>query len=156
MRGAIFLSIVLPAIPLGACTTTYYPGPDPVPVIGAQLIGSSGGCVDVQDGGTADGTPVNLYHCHGSPNERWFIGRGRISESFGSCLDVQGGVAAEAAPLILNACNGSPSQHWSVSDGKVVGVGDKCIDAAGAADADFTPLILVTCKAVASQQWTVQ
>jgi hypothetical protein len=68
-----FLKLLCVAvIALPACTTaTYVAGPDPIPVIGAQLIGTEGGCADVQDGGTADGTPVNLFHCHGSTNQRW-------------------------------------------------------------------------------------
>ena len=73
---------------VAACTTTYIEPPDPTPIIGAQLIGRDGECIDVQDGGTANGTPIVVVHCHGSPNQRWFVQNGVISENYGSCIDV--------------------------------------------------------------------
>jgi hypothetical protein len=54
-------------------------------------MGRDGECVDVQDGGTTDGTPIVVVRCHGSPNQRWFVKSGVISENFGSCMDVLGG-----------------------------------------------------------------
>ncbi|MFC5146818.1 RICIN domain-containing protein [Streptomyces aureoversilis] len=35
--------------------------------------GGSGKCLDVRNGGTADGTPVQLYTCNGSGSQRWVI-----------------------------------------------------------------------------------
>jgi hypothetical protein len=74
---------------LCACATTYVP-PDPIPVIGNEIMGISGASADVQDGLTADGTPIVLFQCVGSPNQEWFIGNGRIADSVGSCVDVLG------------------------------------------------------------------
>ncbi len=48
-------------------------GPPPMafaPGPGAQIVSSSGACLDVAGGGAADGTPLILFHCHGSPNQR--------------------------------------------------------------------------------------
>jgi hypothetical protein len=81
-----------------------------------------------RDGETADGTPIVLFQCHGSPNQRWFIGRGQISENYGSCLDVQGSEAVDDAAIILVTCNGRPSQQWRVIDGQIIGLGNKCLD----------------------------
>jgi hypothetical protein len=53
----IAAGILIAAGALPACTTTYVVPPDPIPVIGAQIVGRIAECVDVQDGGTADGTP---------------------------------------------------------------------------------------------------
>lgn len=150
------LMLLAGATVVSACTTTYVPGPDPIPVIGAQIIGLGGSCVDVRDGETADGTPIVVFHCHGSPNERWFIAQGHISESFGSCVDVQGAAAVDGSPIILVVCNGSPSQQWKISDGRVIGIGDKCLDMAGGSAADLTPLNLVACTNAPSQKWSVQ
>jgi len=151
-----FLILGLTAIAFSACTSTYVAPPDPIPVIGAQLVGSSGSCAEVRDGATADGSPLDLFHCHGSPNQRWFVSKGRISESFGSCIDVQGGVASEGAAIILVTCNGAPSQQWAVTNGQVVGIGGKCLDVMGGNTADLTPLVLASCASSASQSWTVQ
>jgi hypothetical protein len=139
-----------------ACTTTYVVPPDPIPVIGAQLVGRNGECVDVQDGGTADGTPIVVVQCHGSPNERWFIKNGVISENFGSCIDVQGSAPNDGSAIILVTCTGTQSQQWSIRDGQIVGIGNKCLTEIDGISADQTPLILFICNANPSQLWTVR
>jgi Ricin-type beta-trefoil lectin domain len=141
---------------LTACTSTYVALPDPIPVIGAQMIGRDGECVAAQDGQTADGTPLVAEHCHGSPNERWFIKSGVISESFGSCIDVQGGAPNDGAPIILVNCTGTLSQQWNIRNGEVIGLGNKCLTETGASTADQTPLILFTCSANPGQLWTIR
>jgi hypothetical protein len=155
---AMRLSLMLTLIVLGtqACTATYIVPPDPTPVIGAQLVGRDGECVDVQDGATADGTPIVVVHCHGSPNQRWFIKRGVISENFGSCLDVQGGAPNDGAAIILVNCAGTLTQQWSVSAGQIIGVGNKCLTETDGLTADQTPLILSSCNAHPGQIWTVR
>jgi hypothetical protein len=158
MPKIMSLSILgLVGIASSACTTTTYVSvPDPIPVIGAQLIGDSGSCAEVRDGATADGSPLDLFQCHGSPNQRWFISKGRISESFGSCIDVDGGTAREGAAIILVTCNGTPSQQWAIVNGQVVGIGGKCLDVMGGGTTDLTPLILAGCQPPPRQRWTVQ
>jgi hypothetical protein len=151
------LMLGLGVLVLPACTsTTYVSVPDPIPVIGAQFIGTSGECIDVRDGLTVDGTPIVVFQCHGSANERWFIRNGVISESFGSCLDVQGGAPIEASPLILVTCNGTPSQRWSIVSGQIVGIGGTCVVETGGSPANLTPLILGSCTALSSKPWNVQ
>jgi alpha-N-acetylglucosaminidase len=141
---------------LTACTATYVSGPDPIPVIGAQLIGRAGECVDARDGQTADGTPLVVVQCHGSPNERWFIKEGVISESFGSCIDVLGSAPIDGSPIVLVNCIGAPSQQWSIRDGQIMGFGGKCLTETGGDSADQTPLILSTCNANPGQLWTIR
>jgi hypothetical protein len=153
MKSFALLGLV--ALAASACTTTYVSMPDPTPVIGAQLTGRSGECVDVQDGGTADGTPIVVFQCHGSPNERWYIKAGVISESYGSCIDVQGGMATEGAPLVLVSCTGTLSQQWSIVEGQVIGLGGKCLSETAGSPANSTPLVLATCQAGTGQIWTV-
>jgi hypothetical protein len=152
--GVSVFSLVL--LGSSACTTTYIVPPDPIPVIGTQLMGRSGECVDVQDGGTADGTPIVVVQCHGSPNERWFIKNGVISESFGSCIDVQGSEPNDGSAIILVTCSGAQSQQWSIRDGQIVGIGEKCLTETGGVSADQTPLILFICNANPGQLWSVR
>ena len=157
VRTADALTVfALVACILTACTTTYVAVPDPIPVIGAQLIGRDGECVDAQDGQTADGTPLVVVQCHGSPNERWFIKSGVISENFGSCIDVQGGAPNDGAPIILVNCAGALSQQWSIRGGQVIGLGNKCLTETGGISADQTPLILFACNENPGQLWTVR
>jgi alpha-N-acetylglucosaminidase len=115
-----------------------------------------GRCVDARDGQTADGTPLVVVQCHGSPNERWFIKGGVISESFGSCIDVLGSAPIDGTAIVLINCTGTFSQQWSIRDGQIVGLGDKCLTETGGISADQTPLILVTCNANPGQLWTIR
>jgi len=80
----------------------------------AQVIGTSGKCLDVQGGGAADRTPVILFRCHGSPNQQWYSRNGQIVGIGGKCLDVQGGLTADRTRVILFQCHGGPNQQWSV------------------------------------------
>jgi hypothetical protein len=141
---------------LTACTATYVSVPDPIPVIGAQLVGRAGECVDARDGQTADGTPLVVVQCHGSPNERWFIKAGVISESFGSCIDVQGSAPIDGAPIILVNCTGTFSQQWSIKDGQIVGLGNKCVTETDGISTDQTPVVLFSCNGNPGQLWTIR
>jgi Ricin-type beta-trefoil lectin domain len=123
----------------------------------AQLVGAiSGECIDIPHQNTADGTPMSLFHCHGSPNQQWTISNGQITGMGGSCLDVQGSAAVDGAQIIIVACNGRPSQKWSFVSGQIVGIGGKCIDTSGGGSTDQTPVILMGCSATPSQQWSIQ
>jgi hypothetical protein len=58
-------------------------------------------CVDVPNASTANGTPLQLYSCHGGANQQWTYdrGTGQIRNGLGTCMD----------------------QRWSVFPGSVVG-----------------------------------
>jgi hypothetical protein len=155
-RAPRLLGMGVTALAAAGCATSFVVPPDPVPVLGAQILSSAGGCVDVRDGITADGTPIVLVQCHGSPNQRWFIGRGEIAANFGSCLDVQDSAGVDGAAIILVACNGRPSQQWRVIEGQIIGLGNKCLNPQDGGAAEATPLILSECRPTPSQRWTIQ
>ena len=123
----------------------------------AQLVNRSGSCADIQQNDTNDGTPMLLFHCHGSPNENWILTGGTLSGESGVCLDVLGSVPKEGAQIIVVQCNGRPSQKWQVVSGQVIGLGGKCLDLQAGSTADRTPLVLATCNPSSdSQQWNLQ
>ena len=72
-----WLPVAFLAIAVAGCEP---PAPPPPPYysVGNQIIGSSGECLDVQGGGAADGTPLILFHCHGSPNQSWAFSNNQI------------------------------------------------------------------------------
>ena len=71
----------------------------------AQIAGTtSGECIDIPHGVAADGTQINQFHCHGTPNEQWTLSNGQISGLGGSCLDVMGSAPTEGAQIIIVAC----------------------------------------------------
>jgi hypothetical protein len=123
----------------------------------AQIVGAGGSCADIQGGVTADGTPMILFHCHGSPNQNWVISNGTINGTDGVCLDVLGSTARDGAPIIVVQCNGRPSQKWQIVNGQVVGLGGKCLAIQGGGTDDRTPLVLNTCApGVSGQIWSIQ
>jgi hypothetical protein len=118
---------------------------------------SRGGCADIQRGDTSDGTPMMLFHCHGSPNQNWILTGGTVSGENGVCLDVSGSVPKDGTPIIVVQCNGRPSQKWQVTNGQIVGLGGKCLDLQGGSTFDRTALVITTCNPTSqSQQWSIQ
>jgi hypothetical protein len=155
IKKSLTLAYAAAALP-GCAATTYVSVPDPLPVIGAQFVGVHSECIDVQDGATADGSPIVIFQCHGSPNERWFIKSGVIAENFGSCLDIQGGTPVNGAPIILVTCSGTVGQQWSLVDGQIVGLSGKCIAESGGNSVNLTPLVLADCSSAPGSHWVVR
>jgi hypothetical protein len=109
----------------------------------------SGKCLDVAGGSTADKALVQLFGCHGGPNQQWSLSGGGVPGSYqivnrnsGKCLDVPGGSAADGVGLQQYTCNGGANQQWSVATGAdgyaaVTNVqSKKCVDIAGGNTAD--------------------
>lgn len=128
-----------------------------IPAEAAQIvIPSSGECIDIPRQNTADGTALQLFHCHGSPNQQWTIANGTITGMDGVCIDIMGSAANDGAQVIIVHCNGRPSEKWSLANGQIVGLGGKCLDVVGGSAQDRAQLIISTCSASPSQQWSVQ
>ncbi|RPK40357.1 Chitinase precursor [Streptomyces sp. ADI92-24] len=131
------------------------------PALGAaaatgQITGVGGKCVDVAAGGTANGTPVQLYDCNGSAAQQWSLGGDGTVKALGKCLDVASGGTANGSVVQLWDCNGSAAQRWSVSGARdiVNPQADKCLDATGNSSANGTRLQIWTCTGAANQKWT--
>ncbi|KAF6741660.1 hypothetical protein DFP72DRAFT_1054844 [Ephemerocybe angulata] len=73
-------------------------------------------CIDVQGGILANGTPVQLYDCNGTPAQNWLLDRGstkiqllvgwHLSFSIGQCLDLPNGD--------LSNSNKNENQVWKL------------------------------------------
>ena len=73
-----------------------------------------GKCMDVTNGGTADGTPVILFQCHGGTNQVWIPTGGKlVNPVSGKCLDVPGSVAAQGTKLDIATCSNASGQTWT-------------------------------------------
>ncbi|MFD0205614.1 MULTISPECIES: ThuA domain-containing protein [Saccharothrix] len=118
------------------------------------IIGASGKCVDVNGGGTADGTKVQLWTCNGGANQRWTVS-GSTVRALDKCLDAAG--TANGATVRLWTCRGGGSQNWTAgANGSLVNPqSGKCLDANGGSSADGTQLILWTCHGGTNQRWTL-
>ena len=73
-------------------------------------------CLDVPGGNPSDHVPLQMFPCHGGPNQRWllrfdFAGFVIIaSESTGKCLDVPGGTSG----VQQFRCHGGDNQRWQL------------------------------------------
>jgi hypothetical protein len=159
MQDTIFVKpgriLIALSLVLGGCVAPpSQEGPPPGP--GNQVVNSSGECLDVEGGGASDGTPLILFHCHGSANQSWTITNSQIVGIGGSCVDVQGSAPIDGSPAILVRCDGVPSQRWNVVNGNIVGIGAKCLDVLGEQSSDRSPVILAPCAGRPSEQWAVR
>ena len=118
------------------------------------IVGSSGKCVDVNGGSSADGAKVQLWTCNGGVNQRWTVS-GTTLRALDKCLDASG--TANGATVRLWSCTGGAGQNWTAgANGSLVNQqSGKCLDANGGSSADGTQLILWTCHGGTNQRWTL-
>ncbi|MFF3756203.1 RICIN domain-containing protein [Streptomyces sp. NPDC002185] len=129
-----------------------------------ELKGAAGKCLEVQGGGTANGTPVQVYTCNGTSAQQWRmegddLGLHLRNVKSMKCLDVAGNGSAVGTKIQIYDCNSSSkAQTWEYTPRattQLKGVGSgKCLNFATydlGKDA-----LLATCATAASQQFTVK
>ncbi|MBD9703660.1 ricin-type beta-trefoil lectin domain protein [Streptomyces sp. ID01-12c] len=138
------------------------PKKKPSAVKGFAIIGQgSNRCVDVtdaQNGKGKDGTPLQIWDCAGSANQRWdFRGDGTV-RSLGLCMDVAWGSRDDGAVIQLARCSGNPAQQFVLStEGDLVNPqADKCVDVKDNATRNGADLQLWTCAGTPNQKWRVK
>ncbi|MGW6981600.1 polymorphic toxin-type HINT domain-containing protein [Streptomyces sp. NPDC054932] len=124
------------------------------PGIGSVAVtGLSGKCLDVQDGSTADGTPVQLLSCNETKPQQWRI-TGDTVQALGKCLTSENGKA------VLKACKpGEPSQKFTYreTDKALITGTNQCLTVPNDNDAEGNDLHTFTCASPAAtpaQQWS--
>ncbi|MEU7026147.1 family 16 glycosylhydrolase [Streptomyces sp. NPDC046275] len=127
------------------------------PTGGSPITGLAGKCVDVAGANPANGTPVQLYDCNGTPAQQWTVNADGTIRALGKCLDVTAGPTADGTKIQLYDCNGTGAQKWRVEAAKdIVNVpADKCLDVPNSNAANGTRLQIWTCNGTAAQKWTV-
>jgi hypothetical protein len=68
-------------------------------------------CMDVRNGSSVSGTPVQIWQCNATAAQLWTV-QGQTIRALGKCLDVVGGSTAAGAKVQLWDCNGSGAQNW--------------------------------------------
>ncbi|GGQ06501.1 hypothetical protein GCM10010266_32490 [Streptomyces griseomycini] len=83
---------------------------------GDGTIRALGKCLDVTSGGTADGTPVQLWDCNGAAARQWVVTAARdiVNPRADKCLDVTGNSPADGTRLQIWTCTGGANQKWTV------------------------------------------
>jgi hypothetical protein len=75
-----------------------------------------GKCLDINDGGTANGTTVDLYDCNGTAAQV-FIPQSNGSlhnPQSGRCLDDTGWSTTPGTQLQMWDCTGNANQQWKL------------------------------------------
>ncbi|MEU8306152.1 endo-1,4-beta-xylanase [Actinomadura sp. NPDC048955] len=113
----------------------------------------SGRCLDVPNAGTADGTQIQLWDCHGGTNQQWTAtSAGELRVYGDKCLDAAG--TGNGARVQIYSCWGGDNQKWRLnSDGSIVGVqSGLCLDAAGTGNG--AQIQLYSCWNGSNQLWS--
>lgn len=119
-----------------------------------SVVGYDGKCLDVRASSTADGTPVQMYQCNGSPAQQWTYVNGKLYGIGGKCLEAANGAGStDGAKLQLASCATVPHQGWGLSGGQIVGVNGKCIDAAATTE-DGVQAQIWSCSGQWNQQFS--
>jgi type 1 glutamine amidotransferase len=119
------------------------------------IVGLAGKCLDVSNGGTADGTKIQLWTCNGTSAQSW-TRNGQTWRALGKCLDVSGAGTADGTLVQLWTCNGTAAQNWAAgaNSSQVNPNSGKCLDVSGNNSADGTQIHIWTCTGGANQRWT--
>ncbi|MEV7098088.1 RICIN domain-containing protein [Amycolatopsis sp. NPDC051045] len=74
-------------------------------------------CLETADGGTADGTAVQIHDCAGAATQQWRVQSGGavVNVGSGKCLDVKGHGTADGTPFVIWPCDGAANQRWARS-----------------------------------------
>ncbi|WP_159026429.1 LamG domain-containing protein [Streptomyces vietnamensis] len=147
--------------PISIDPVTLLPTPLHAPVRTAftSAVAASGGgklCLDVYNGGTADGTKVQAWGCNQTRAQTWSLMSDGTIRAMGGCLDVYSAGKDNGTPVQLHSCNGTPAQEWVPYDSGSLRNpnSSKCLDDPNASTAAGTQLQIYTCNGTAAQNWT--
>ncbi|WP_020519735.1 ricin-type beta-trefoil lectin domain protein [Catelliglobosispora koreensis] len=118
----------------------------------------SGRCLDLAGGGTANGTPMQIWDCHGGGNQKleYKTDGSIVNPQSGRCLDPLGGTTTDGTRIGLYDCHGMISQKFEQrTDGSIYHpYSGKCFDPNGGTTTNGTLIVLYTCHGMISQQFT--
>ncbi|GAB7050205.1 glycoside hydrolase family 16 protein [Catenuloplanes indicus] len=136
---------------------SYDGGTTPPPATGGVSLKGvqSGRCIDVPNGASQDGLPLQIWDCNNTAAQKWtFNGNGSLT-AVGKCMDVAGGNPANGTNIQLANCNGSGWQQFTLSGaGDLVNIAaNKCVDVRGNATGGGSKLQLWDCAGTPNQKW---
>jgi ricin-type beta-trefoil lectin protein len=113
-------------------------------------------CIDVMDaqsGVGRDGTPLQLWDCAGSSNQKWVFASDGSVRSLGLCMDLALASTADNTQIQLVNCNGGWAQKFTLNAAHdlVNPTADKCVTANGSGNG--SRLVLRSCAGTTNQKW---
>jgi hypothetical protein len=122
------------------------------------IVGLASKCLDVANGGTADGTKIQLYTCNGGGAQQWTVsGQVIRNPQSNKCLDVSAAGTANGTKVQLWTCNGTAAQNWQAqANGTVKNPNsNKCLDVSANSSADGQQIHIWDCHNGANQIWVL-
>jgi glucose/arabinose dehydrogenase len=122
------------------------------------VTGFAGKCLDVNGGGTADGTKIQLWTCNGSAAQAWSVnGQVLRNPQSGKCLDVAGGGTVNGTKAQLWTCNGTGAQNWAAQADRTLRnpVSGRCLDVSEVKSDDGQQIHIWDCLGAANQLWNL-
>jgi hypothetical protein len=77
---------------------------------------AQGGCLDVANSGTTNGTQVRLWNCNETNAQQWKAGSNGslVNPNSGLCLDDPNSTTTNGTQLQIYTCNASTAQQWTL------------------------------------------
>jgi hypothetical protein len=127
----------------------------PAGSVSVQNYGSNR-CIDVKDaqnGVGNDGTPLQLWDCAQSSNQRWSFNADGTVRSLGLCMDLAWASTAENTQVQLVNCNGGWAQKFTLNSAHdlVNPTANKCVTAVSSGNG--AQLVLRSCAGTSNQKW---
>lgn len=125
-----------------------------------SIVNEAGLCLDVhgEDLGR-DGARVQMWPCHGGPNQLWRFDRGMLLSASGGCLDVHGDdVGRPGGRVQMWSCHGASNQQWMVQpNDALTSSSGGCLDIeGGAVHTAGTRVIMWTCHGAVNQRFALR
>jgi hypothetical protein len=81
----------------------------------SDTLSALGNCLDIDGGGTANGTTVDLYPCNGTGAQVWEhqSDGAYLNPQSGKCLD-DTGYGGSGTQVQIWSCTGNANQSWSL------------------------------------------
>jgi hypothetical protein len=113
------------------------------------------GYVDVQGGGNADWTPVQIWsqNVPATGNQQWIFQNAQLMAIGNLCVEVPNSNFADWQQLRIANCHGGANQKWTIEGDGRIRNGQWCMDVANGSTAPGTPVQLYTCNGGGAQQF---
>lgn len=117
-------------------------------VIGTQIKGYGGLCLDVPWWDTSNGNELIMWSCTGNPNQNWSR-EGNFLRVMGHCLD------AGLNEAIIWDCHGGLHQQFTLTtSGEIKSLyNGKCLDVEASSTRLGTPVLFYQCTGNSNQKW---
>ncbi len=128
-----------------------------VPVEFEIINDNSNKCIDVWNGGYANGTDIIQWSCNGDPNQTWiYTGETQLRSQGNTayCYDIDGGDGDLEDRHHIWKCDGGESEKWRLQwNGAFIGKQGRCMDVPNSSTADGVQLWHYDCNWSGAQRF---